>query len=133
VTARRPSRMTVRRWGVVLVALAVLCGCSADVPERGATVTGTVLLGPTCPVETLDSPCPPAPAAGAAVEVSKTGEVFATTTTDADGRFALTAPTGDVEVRARSAEGVPSEDVRVLTLSAGDDVELELTLDTGIR
>lgn len=121
--------------GVVL-GIAALSGCAlagTDDPELVATVTGRVELGPTCPVETLDSPCPPAPAVGATVEVLQEGEVVASTTTDDDGRFELAAPEGVVEVRAESAEGLPSQDSETFTLDAGDDVEAILFLDTGIR
>ena len=115
------------------LALAVLSGCGSGEPDLVATITGVVEQGPTCPVETLDSPCPDAPAVGARVEVLQEGEVVASTTTDADGRFELAAPAGAVEVRAESAEGLPSQDVATFTLDAGDDVEAEFLLDTGIR
>ena len=125
----------VGRQGVVgaIAALVLVAGCAASDAELVATVTGRVELGPTCPVETLDSPCPPAPAVGATVEVLQEGEVVASTTTDDDGRFELAAPEGVVEVRAESAEGLPSQDSETFTLDAGDDVEAILFLDTGIR
>ena len=92
--------------------------CSHPQSNRRAEPTG-----PTCPVETLDSPCPPAPAVDARVEVLQEGEVVAATTTDTDGRFELAAPEGTVEVRAESAEGLPSQDVETFTL---DDRVAEL-------
>lgn len=129
--------MNVRRRiavaAISLVALCALSACSSDEPDLVATVTGIVEQGPTCPVETLDDPCPPEPAVGALVQVLQEGEVVASTTTDAAGRFDLAAPEGTVEVRAESSEGLPSQDVATFTLSAGDDVEAEFLLDTGIR
>jgi hypothetical protein len=65
--------------------------------------------------------------------VLQDGEVVASTTTDADGRFELAAPEGSVEVRAKSSEGLPSQDVETFTLTVGDEVEATFTLDTGIR
>jgi hypothetical protein len=120
----------------VVVGIAVLSGCAltgASDPELAATITGRVEQGPTCPVETLNSSCPPAPAVGATVTVLLEGEVITSTTTDADGRFELGAPAGVVEVRAESAEGIPSQDSETFTLDAGDDVEAVFLLDTGIR
>jgi hypothetical protein len=120
----------------VVVGIAVLSGCAltgASDPELAATITGRVEQGPTCPVETLNSPCPPAPAVGATVTVLLEGEVITSTTTDADGRFELDAPAGVVEVRAESVEGIPSQDSETFTLDAGDDVEAVFLLDTGIR
>lgn len=126
--------MTVRRAVAAAVfGLAALSGCTGGEPDLVATVTGIVEQGPTCPVETAESPCPPAPAVGATVEVLQDGEVVASTTTDADGRFELAAPEGTVEVRAKSSEGLPSEDVETFTLGPGDDVEAMFSLDTGIR
>ena len=105
MTARRRTTMTVRHVVAVAVfGLAALSGCGTGEPDLVATITGIVEQGPTCPVETLDSPCPPAPAVGARVEV-----------------------------RAESAEGLPSQDVETFTLDAGDDVEAQFLLDTGIR
>jgi hypothetical protein len=115
------------------VLVALLSGCGGGPPDLEATVTGLVQQGPTCPVETLDSPCPPAPAVGARVEVVQEGTVVTSTTTDADGRFELAAPVGSVEVRAESTDGLPSQDVQTFTLDVGDLVDAELMLDTGIR
>jgi hypothetical protein len=126
--------MGIRRWGVALVVALALGGCSTNQPELVATVAGVVERGPTCPVETAASPCPPAPAAGVTVEIrERGGAVTASTTTDPDGRFQLVAPAGVVAVVASSSDGLPSEDLEMLTLDPGDDVEVELTLDTGIR
>jgi hypothetical protein len=126
--------MRLRGWAIALAAVAALSGCGADQPELVASVTGVVERGPTCPVEAEDAPCPPAPAAGVTVEIRQHGEVVVTsTTTDADGRFDLAAPAGVVEVVASSSEGLPSEDIETLTLDPGDDVEVELILDSGIR
>jgi hypothetical protein len=125
--------MNVRR-GIVIAAFsfAALSACSSE-PDLVATISGVVEQGPTCPVETLDSPCPPAPAVGAKVEVLQEGEVVASTTTDATGAFEVAAPEGAVEVRAESSEGLPSQDVETFTLTSGDDVEATFFLDTGIR
>ncbi len=130
----RPTAVTVRHVVAAAVfGLAALSGCSGGEPDLVATVTGVVEQGPTCPVETLESPCPPAPAVGAIVEVLQDGKVVASTTTDADGRFELAAPEGTVEVRAKSSDGLQSEDTETFTLGPGDDVEATFSLDTGIR
>lgn len=134
MTRGRPTAMSVRHTlAAAAFALAALSGCGAGEPDLVATVTGIVEQGPTCPVETLDSPCPPAPAVGARVEVLQEGEVVASTTTDGDGRFEVATPEGAIEVRAESADGLPSQDVATFTLEAGDDVEAAFLLDTGIR
>ena len=134
MTQRRPTAVRGYRLAfAAAVVLAALSGCGTGTPDLEATITGQVQQGPTCPVETLDSPCPPAPAVGALVEVLLDGEVVTSTTTDDDGRFELAAPVGTVEVRATATEGLPSQDVETFTLDTGDLVEAELMLDTGVR
>ena len=109
--------MRVGRWAAVLAVVAALSGCASDAPDLVASVTGVVERGPTCPVETEDAPCPPAPAAGVTVEIRQHGEeVITSTTTDADGRFQLAAPAGVVEVVASSSEGLPSQDIETVTI-----------------
>ncbi len=134
MTGGRPTAMSIKRvMAAAVLGLAALSACGSGEPDLVATITGVVEQGPTCPVETLDSPCPPAPAVGATITVLQEGEVVASTTTDEDGRFELASPAGTVEVRAESAEGLPSQDVETFTLDFGDDVEAAFTLDTGIR
>ncbi len=134
MTDGRPTAMIVRNTlAATAFTLAALSGCGSGEPDLVATVTGIVEQGPTCPVETLNSPCPPEPAIGARIEVLQEGQVVASTTTDADGRFEVAAPEGAIEVRAESADGLPSQDVATFTLDPGDDVETAFTLDTGIR
>lgn len=53
-------------------------------------IEGQVLLGPTCPVERPDSPCPPRPGAHLAVQVyagAESGMYVANILTDDQGRF----------------------------------------------
>jgi len=122
----------IRSAAAAVLALMLLAGCSGE-PTAVATVSGRVELGPTCPVETEASPCPPAPAAGVTVELRDPDGVVAATTTGSDGSFQLSAPAGDFELIARSTEGLPSEDSEQVHLDAGDDLAIDLMLDTGIR
>ena len=130
--ARRTSRPAA--W---LMALAVAClplaACSDDEAAPEATVTGRVMLGPTCPVETQASPCPPAFAAAATVEVLQDGDVVSTGLTDAAGTFTLRAPAGLSVVHAIATKGLPSEESKEVELTAGETTTVDLQLDTGIR
>lgn len=99
-----------------------------------ATIRGTVVRGPTCPVETDDSPCPDAPVADVEVQALSGGVVEARATTDAEGRFSMEVAPGDYLVRAREAEGLgmlakPS----VVTVGEDEVVEVTVLIDTGIR
>ena len=130
---RPSSAKTLRPWAIAALLVAFpLAGCSSA-PDLVASVSGTVQQGPSCPVETQQSPCPPARAAHVAVELRNSDEVVARTTTDADGYFQLDAPAGDFDLVASRTEGLPSEDMEHVHLDSGDDLLVDLMLDSGIR
>lgn len=66
-------------------------------PAGASGVEGIVLVGPTCPVERIDSPCPDRPAAvtlAAYVGAPAGGQIAGTAASGADGRFRLALPPG---------------------------------------
>src|SRR5947209_4896937 len=69
-------------------------------------VEGVVLRGPTQPVCTAESACTP-PASGVTVQASQNGDVIATTTTNADGRFTLPLASGDYTIQALGRDTQP--------------------------
>ncbi len=100
-------------------------------------ITGHLLAGPVCPVET-DPPdpfCSPAPVAGALVTVVGADGVEIETTSDDEGFFKIQVPPEDVTIRFGDVPGLmgtPADvTARVLedqTLNLGD-----IFYDTGIR
>lgn len=121
------------------VALLVACGPqeSGTTDERSGIV-GRVSLGPQCPVESEDEPCPDEPAAGVTVTVAEQlpgeayagGEVVATTATDAGGGYRVAVPPGSYVVTAEAGMSCELVDAEVV---AGAYVELDVPCDTGIR
>lgn len=102
--------------------------------EGSSGVRGTVLLGPQCPVVQEDSPCPDEPIDGAGIEVLQEGVVVKTATSGADGRFQVAVAPGTYELRAVPPEGVGMSVKPVsVTVTAGEFVEVDLLVDTGIR
>ena len=120
--------------------LLVLAGCGSDDAGGRATagVTGHVTLGPTCPVESVETPCEDQPAANVVVAVSEPlpGEAYAAGptvtrgTTDSEGSFRIAVPPGESIVTARAGMSCGLMDARVI-----DDtfVTVTVTCDTGIR
>lgn len=121
-------------------ALLVFAGCgSDDVSDRTPSgVTGRVTLGPTCPVESAETPCPDRPAANAAVIVSEAlpgaartaGPTVAEGTTDSHGYFRIAVHPGDYIVTARAGMSCEPVGARV---PHNAYVTVALACDTGIR
>ena len=102
------------------------------------SLTGTMTIGPICPVEQAASPCRPT------AEMFATRKVYvyksdkktsvATLTPDADGKFSATLLVGDYFVDMQhsavgSISGVPA----MVHIKAGTPVNLNISVDTGIR
>jgi len=132
------------RWIVVVTGLLLLSACgeqdsSGEEPRAGGSgVTGSVLLGPQCPVETVDDPCPDQPAAHVIVTVSEqlpgeayaAGEEVARGRTDAAGAFRIEVPPGEYVVTAEAGMSCELMDVRV---AEGEYAAMDVPCDTGIR
>lgn len=104
-------------------------GVKGTAPDSG--IHGTVSLGPTCPVQRADRPCPDQPASGVAVRVEDlNGDVVAATTTDAGGRFDVRLDPGSYSLTADAGMSCCSVPVEV---AAGATVEADVECDTGIR
>ena len=136
--------MHVRVCGLFVVALAV-CGFTACGQQAapGSTrdqpgIVGRVHLGPQCPVERQDFPCPDTPAEGSTVTVAKhgpehlnaSGPVVARTTTDAHGSFRVGLIPGTYVV---TADAGMSCELVVARVIGGSDAKVDIRCDTGIR
>ena len=122
--------------GLALV-LAVVSTACAGAASSGADsgVQGKVMVGPTCPVERADSPCPDSPAGGATVQVLDSSEaVVASGTSASDGSFRVAVEAGSYQVKATrdSAIGRETRPVEV-TVTSGEFVTVTLMFDSGIR
>lgn len=128
-----------RRLVLAVVALSALAaGCAGgpaptSPPDTG--IRGTVILGPTCPVEEAGaSPCL-TPLAAELVVRSKDGSTeVARVASGADGRFELALPPGDYVIWPEPGEnGFPVAQPLDVSVVAGRFTELEINYDSGIR
>jgi hypothetical protein len=124
------------RWrsAVAAVWLLTACGSSAygGAGSASGAVTGVVYAAPSCPVERVDSPCPPLPVAGAEVVAFQSQHRRASTHTGNDGRFRLDLAYGHYTIRATNVGGYRSTTTTEVDISA-TPVSVELTVDSGIR
>jgi Carboxypeptidase regulatory-like domain len=123
---------------VTMLAGLAACGVSSGgrTGPRG-TISGDVVAGPTCPVERITNPCPPAPVQNRQLSIlTQSGTVVATTTTDDLGRFRVEVPPGSYVVRVQIVPGrvglrqITPGDIAV---RAGATSVIHILLDTGIR
>ena len=98
-------------FGAVAAALTLVgsaCGSTSVQPGSGSGsttstsmmggtsgVAGTVTASPTCPVERIDDPCPPHPVSAPIDLQDAQAKTVASTTSAADGTYALSAPPGE--------------------------------------
>ena len=105
-------------------------------------IEGRVLLGPTCPVERPDSPCPPRPGARLAVQVyagAESGMYVANVITDDEGRFRVDLAPGDYTLDGpcsgpmKCVVAYPRLETTTVTVKPGAYAEVTVRGDTGIR
>jgi hypothetical protein len=119
--------------------LALLCGllliaCGNAAPP-GTGVAGRVLLGPSCPLERLNSSCPPRPlAATVVVQDSERNEV-ARVRSAADGHFTLNLPPGAYTIVGLpiTSTGLPRPIATTVVVESGRYASATVTYDSGIR
>lgn len=107
------------------------------VAEVWGTVLGSVLLGPTCPVERIppDPSCADKPYATHLVLTTVDGaRVLKEFSSDATGKFRIDVPSGDYAIRSAAAANVlPYCQSAPFNVPINDSVEVAVSCDTGIR
>ena len=130
---------------IALAGLLAACGNGSNgvagdtggtTPPKDSGIEGTVTLGPTCPVERVDSPCPPMPYQGILRVVAKDGTVVATLHPNDDGTFRVAVDPGTYTVdggRPHSGGGFPVAHPVEVTVVPGEYAHVDIQFDTGIR
>jgi hypothetical protein len=110
-------------------------GSSAGSDDRLGTIRGEVVLAPTCPVESIQSPCPGRALAGVPVRVvDADGKVRASGVSDDRGAFTIEVAPGAYLLTAVIGED-PARSVKPVRVEvrAGEVVRSDVTVDSGIR
>lgn len=110
--------------------------CPTTIAPYTTGVRGTVLLGPTCPVERIppDPQCADRPYA-TNIAVYHTGgtSAFATGKSDASGAFEFSLPSGTYTLKASGGTMLPRCNPAEVTVAASGYVTADISCDTGIR
>ncbi len=101
------------------------------------TVNGKVILGPTCPVESIppNPQCAPKPYQ-TSVLISKnieTPTAFKTISTNPSGTFSVSLAPGEYDFYIQGASPYPRCTEQLVTVSAGKTSDITINCDTGIR
>ena len=119
------------KYGVSLPQLASDSGTA-----RLVMLSGTAVAGPTCPVQRVlpDPACADRPVSGAEVLlVNDSGAQVGHVVTGSDGRFSIALSPGTYTLRPQRVVGLLGTAGPQTIDASGDDVEVVLRYDTGIR
>jgi hypothetical protein len=126
-----------RIFATIIMALALAaCGtAAASTPPPGTGIQGVVQSGPTCPVERINSPCPPRPLAATVVVRDAAGHEVARTRSGADGHFSVDVAPGTYTVVGLNINSsmLPRPIPTTVTVTAGSYATVNVEYDSGIR
>ena len=121
---------------IALALVLTVTGCghrdAGQADGHSAVVEGRVTLGPQCPVQQAEKPCPSSPPAGTAVILTPhagSGHVLHTTTR-ADGTFRISVSPGSYDVTADAGMRC---DQRTVHTEPDGRMRILIRCDTGIR
>jgi hypothetical protein len=116
-----------------LVLAFAISACASGAGEPTSGISGSVTAGPTCPVETAISPCPPGVWTGTVRATASDGTNYEAKT-DAQGHYRISVPPGTYAViPIIEGPGPPSASPASVTVTADAPTTLDLQVDTGIR
>ncbi len=123
-----------------LAALALLLAAACDdgtvtPPTTNSGIDGFVTIGPTCPVETEESPCPDQPYAATIIIENEDADEVATVESGEDGRFRIDLAPGTYTLvpQVRNDGGPPFAEPVEVVVEAGTYTGVPIVYDSGIR
>ena len=128
------SRLLVPLLALSLLALAATCG-DDGAPPADSGIEGTVTIGPMCPVEREDSPCPDQPFEATIVIENEGGDEVTEVTSGEDGRFRVALAPGRYTLvpQSPSAGAPPQAGKQAVEVLAGAYTQVAVQYDSGIR
>src|SRR5207302_11452205 len=121
---------------IVSFALALtMAACGTPAAQPGTGIRGVVQSGPTCPVERINSPCPPHPLAATIVVRDAAGHELARTHSAADGHFTVDVAPGTYTVVGLTigSSMLPRPIPATVTVTSGRYTSVTVEYDSGIR
>jgi hypothetical protein len=113
------------------LALAV-AACSGQVTPTATGIQGHVEESPTCPVERINSPCPPKPLAATVIVRRGASEVLRFRSSS-DGSFKVELPPGTYSLVGLQSGVLPRPIATEVVVVAGHYTQVTVEYDSGIR
>ena len=101
-------------------------------PAGQTGIAGMVTIGPTCPVQRIDSPCPDRPYE-ATITIWQGGNKMAEARSGPDGHFVVELPRGTYRVVGEAPGTFPHATEQTVTVVAGGLTQIQIQYDSGIR
>jgi hypothetical protein len=122
-------------FAAVLLALVACAKAGAGGAATDSGIEGRVVLGPQCPVVSLESPCPDKPFEADVQVVNGSGDVVATAHSGKDGRFSVRVEPGSYTLKPVSPNqnGFPIGKEVSVRVRPHRFAHVTVTFDTGIR
>ena len=102
-------------------------------PAPPSGVAGQIFLGPVCPVERLDSPCPDRPYQATLVIRLTNGRDVARVRADTSGRFQFALKPGTYVLHPLSERVMPRGIDQTVTVKPNSYTTVRVEYDSGIR
>jgi hypothetical protein len=120
---------------VIILTLSIAACGSQPAAQPGTGIQGMVQVGPTCPVERINSPCPPHPLAATVVVRDATGAEVARFHSGADGRFKVDLRPGTYRLSGLTigSSSLPRPIPTSVTVTQGTYTSVSVEYDSGIR
>jgi hypothetical protein len=119
---------------VTLVLTLTGCGTSDLLgPDAPQGIEGIVMLGPQCPVQTVDTPCPDLPYQASIIVRRTSGGTITRLRSGEDGRFRVGLRPGSYVLDPEPGDPFPSSTEQEVEVEAGVYTEVVINFDTGIR
>jgi hypothetical protein len=118
-----------------LTLMIALAACGAQAAQPGTGIQGIVQVGPTCPVERINSPCPPHPIATTVVVRDAAGNEVTRFNSGADGHFKLDLAPGSYSLVGLNigSSMLPRPIPTSVTVTSGSYTSINIEYDSGIR
>ncbi len=112
------------------------CPEVVDIKHVQGTLSGSVTLGPTCPVERIppDPNCAPKPfSTSISILNSENTKILKTINSDTNGAFSVNLDSGTYILQAKGGAVLPRCSQVSVVIKSGEQTKTEISCDTGIR